>query len=70
MSFPIKWEKNEAKKAIFDATSPLCMSFSSDTFKWVLGPREIGGIVEDVQRAKEQQVWMIFSMGKPGNHML
>lgn len=52
----MKWGENEAKKAIFDVTSTLYMSFSSDTFKWFLGGREIGGIVEDVQRAKRQQV--------------
>lgn len=66
----MKWGENEAKKVIFDVTSTLYMSFSSDTFKWVLGGREIGGIVEDVQRAKRQQVWMTFSTGKAGNHML
>lgn len=56
MSFLMKWGENEAKKVTADVTSPLCMSFSSDTFKWFLGRRKIGGIVEDVQRAKGQQV--------------
>lgn len=55
MSYLIKRGGNEAKKVIFDVTSPRHMSFS-DIFKWGLGHREIGGITEHVQRAKEQQV--------------